>query len=161
MTDWKQTVPQASFWFLLQAIINSCLPERRSIHVLVKHDKMSVTGVTLCLSKLLLEIEHFNRLHLQHLNTYLTGRSAVLLQLVFSQEYWASAECIGIILSKGGDCNLHLKVTRSWLRGSAADLRPLVVTNETYTYASSRFPTADWWYRPLKCFRVSWKGGGQ
>lgn len=43
---------------------------------------------------------------------------------------------------KGGDCNLYLKVTRSWLRGRAADLRPLVVKNESCTYASCRSPSA-------------------
>lgn len=41
LANWKQTVPQGSFWFMLQANIKSCLPERRSIHVLSKHDKIS------------------------------------------------------------------------------------------------------------------------
>lgn len=46
-------------------------------------------------------------------------------------------------LSKGRrDCNLYLKVTRSWLRGRAADFRPLLVKKETCTYASCRSPSA-------------------
>lgn len=52
-------------------------------------------------------------------------------------------------MSKGEERNLYLKVTRSWLRGSAADFRPRVAVNETCMEASSRFPSVDCWYRPV------------
>lgn len=58
-------------------------------------------------------------------------------------------------LSEGGDCNLYLKVTKSWLCGSAADYRPLLARNKISSALSLLACTSNLFYEPPPVFTMS------